>query len=562
MLTQHVSPTFSVVLLNQSPETYSILDDYTPYFRQYYKCSVSTSSEQNRRLAKSWLQHCMKAHERCRLDTIQSGGLPTRLLEIKYTNYTPTVRVIETRGQSLERSSYIALSYCWGKAIFPTLRIDNEKQCKDGVPFLTLPRTIQDAIWIAGWFRVQYLWIDSLCILQDSQADWARESYKMRSVYKNSTLTIAATGAIDPSIGCFRNRRPELIEPIKVRALDGTTNYKIAFSVDMWTNAIHGSPLSKRAWAFQERMLSPRVLHFGESQMLWECNEMDACETCPGGIDEHRSDGPEPAIEVARKRLPRRADLDFLGQVWRPLVQSYTRGALTRFSDKPVAISGIADEAHSYGRTYAAGLWREDIERQLLWQVSHHRKDSPHSCTRPAYTYVAPSWSWLSVDGEIRLFTSGTEQVLHLEVIELELEMLSINHFGPFKSGYIRARGTLVPATWQIISDEEHPFPHWQLRSIRGRLCESIGLVRRVLMDSVTETEHKVFCVPVWSTSTYVGGLLLASTGAMPHEYRRAGTFSFNIFQEKDRPSFRRFFQRRLKSRRWTPLRKQIFTIV
>lgn len=523
---------------------------------------MSTSSEQNRRLAKSWLQHCIKTHERCRSDIVQSGGLPTRLLQIKYTNHTPTVRVIETRGQSPERRSYIALSYCWGKAIFPTLRTDNEKQYKDGIPFLTLPRTIQDAIWIAGWFRVQYLWIDSLCILQNSQADWARESYKMRSVYKNSILTIAATGAIDPSIGCFRNRRPELIEPIKVRALDGTTNYEIAFSVDMWKNAIHRSPLSSRAWAFQERILSPRVLHFGESQMLWECEEMNACETCPGGIDEHRSDGSEPDIQVARKGLPRHADLDFLGEVWRPLVQSYTSGALTRFSDKPVAISGIADEAHSYGRTYAAGLWREEIERQLLWQVSHHRKDSPHSCTRPAHTYVAPSWSWLSVDGEISFFTSSTEQVLHLKVIELELELLSNSHFGPFKSGYIHARGTLVPATWQITSDEERPFPRWQLRSIRGRLCESMGIVRRVLMDSITETEQKVFCVPVWSDSTYVGGLLLASTGAMPDEYRRVGTFFFNIFQRKDRLSFRRFFQRRLKSRRWTPLRKQIFTIV
>ena len=523
---------------------------------------MSTSSEQNQRLAQSWLQHCIKAHEHCRSDIIQSGGLPTRLLEIHYSNHMPIVRVIETRGQSQERTRYIALSYCWGKAIFPTLRTDNEKQCKDGIPFSTLPRTIQDAIWIAGWFRVQYLWIDSLCIIQNSQDDWARESYKMRSVYKNSFLTIAATGAMDPSIGCFRDRRPELIEPIKVRALAGTTDHEITFSVDMWKNAIHRSPLSKRAWAFQERMLSPRVLHFGETQMLWECNEMNACETCPGGIDEQKFDRSDVAFDSARKALPRRADLDFLDQVWRPLVGSYTRGALTRFSDKPVAISGIAEEAHSYdGRTYAAGLWREDIEGQLLWRVFHKQKNSPHPCTRPAYTYVAPSWSWLSVDGEIILFSSAKGQVLHLKVIELQLEMSNNNHFGPFKSGYIRARGTLVPATWQICY-EESGFPNWQLRSIRGRLCESIGLVRRVLMDTVTETEHKVFCVPVWSTSTYVGGLLLASTGAMPDEYRRVGTFSFNIFQRKDRVSFRRFFMRRLKSRRWTPLRKQIFTIV
>lgn len=176
---------------------------------------------------------------------------------------------------------------------------------------------------------------------------------------------------------------------------------------------------------------------------------MNACGTYPGNIDEHRSDVSEPAIELAPKSLPRRADLDFLDQVWCPLVQSYTSGALTRFSDNPVAIPGIADEVYSYnGRTYAAGLWREDIKRQLLWHVFHDRKHSTHPCTRPAYTYVAPSWSWLSIDGKIIVSLSGTEQVLHLKVPELELEMSNNNHFGPFKSGYIRARGTLVPATW------------------------------------------------------------------------------------------------------------------
>ena len=296
--------------------------------------------------------------------------------------------------------------------------------------------------------------------------------------------------------------------------------------------------------------------------MLWECQELNACETCPGDIDEHRLDGSPSALRLARKRLPKHED--FLDQVWCPLVQSYTRGALTRFSDKSVMISGIADDAHSSnGKRYAAGLWREDIERQLLWRVNQDRKDHPHSSTRPAHTYVAPSWSWLSVDGEIEFFTSGMQQVLHLKVIEVELAMSNESQFGPLRGGYIRARGTLVYATWQTIGNGEGGIPAWQLRSIRGRFCESMSIVKRVTMDTATETEQKGFYVPIWShNSIYLGGLLLISTGATPDEYRRIGTFAFNVFQKKDQISYRRFFQRRLKSLKWAPLRKKVFTIV
>ena len=481
---------------------------------------MSSSSRHNELLAREWLDRCRKTHERCRSDIIQPGVIPTRLLEINFTNYTPTVRIVETSGQSREGRSYIALSYCWGNAEFPTLRSDNEKQFKNEILFSTLPKTFQDAIQIARWFRIHYIWIDSLCILQDSQDDWAEESCRMKNVYRNSFLTIAATGAINPSIGCFQDRKPELIEPLRFRALDRTN---IVFDVSIWTTAMNDSPLSKRGWAFQERMLSPRVLHFGETQMLWQCAELSACESCPGGFYDDRlsvSSAPKLALGL----LPNRENLDFFEDIWEPIVQSYTRSNLTRFSDKSLAISGIADEVQSSsGRSYAAGLWREDFERQLLWKVNHDQRDSLDSCVRP---YVAPSWSWLSVDGPIAYHHTGDRQkVFHLEVIDLKLELSNKSIFGPFKSGYIRARGMLLPATLQPIGNKEGDVPGWEPRSIRHRLFEDSDDNTPVWLDTATETERNVFWVLVWSTGRELSGLLLASTGAKPDEYRRIGIF-------------------------------------
>ena len=188
-----------------------------------------------------------------------------------------------------------------------------------------LPKVFQDAIHIAGWFGISYLWIDSLCILQDSHHDWIRESCKMKNIYKNSSLTVAATAATDPYGGCFRDRDPILVAPIRYRVSLETQEHQTTFNRRAWEPAIDSSPLSKRAWAFQERLLSPRLLHFGENQMLWECNEMSACESCPGGI---QSNVQKKSSTAAKRRLMgwhgefMSWHKDFIHGIWGPIVNS------------------------------------------------------------------------------------------------------------------------------------------------------------------------------------------------------------------------------------------------
>ena len=504
--------------------------------------------------------HCMKSHAHCRSDTERSKKIPARLIEINITNQIPSLRIIETSGQLPEKREYMTLSYCWGNSQFLTLQTKDEQQLKNGLTFETLPKVFQDAIHIAGRFQIKYLWIDSLCILQDSHNDWISESCKMRDIYRGSFLTIAATGATDPYKGCFRDRNPSLVEPIKFCVSKKTLEYRTIFDRNEMERAIYDSPLSKRAWALQERLLSPRVLHFGENQMIWDCNEMSACEACPGGVQPI----VRPFLSSVDECQLTTEHKDFLQNVWSPIVESYSMGGLTKFSDKCFALSGIADEAQSlFGGTYIAGLWRENFEAQLLWYIHPSRNNvtAAASYKRPT-TYVAPSWSWLSVDGPISLELREIPHIF-LEVINIETAPSNNNPFGTIKSGRIQARGWLSAVTWK---QEEAQTHEGKLRSICGHLCKKTGLVA---MDTAVDTE-KVFCLPVGSdkggneggNEGLVYGLVLAQTGDKDHEYRRLGIFRLNKYGIGREESGRRLFKWKRRDGKWKTRPKTTFTIV
>lgn len=534
--------------------------DPLPYLNNRFKCSVSTSK--SRRLARSWLDHCMARHAHCRTDTEQFNKMPARLIEITFNTYTPTIRVISTSGQNREKRYYMTLSYCWGDVLFTTLRSDNKQQLKRGIKFETLPKVFQDAIHIAGWFQIKYLWVDSSCILQDSHDDWIRESCKMKDIYRNSFLTVAATAASDPSRGCFRDRDPLLVAPIKYRVSLETQKYQTIFNRHDWELAMDSSPLSKRAWAFQERLLSPRVLHFGENQMLWECNEMSACESCPGGIP---SNLQKKSSAAAKRRLMgwhgefMDWHKDFIHGIWAPIVNSYSKSALTKFSDKCLAFSGIADQAQSLcGGTYVAGLWREGLMLQLLWDI-----EIPYGVVRTDVSYkrpkpnVAPSWFWLSMDGPIAFFLKKDLHV-HFEILDINMGFENSNPFGTIMRGEIKARGWLSAGTWQQAEVQTHLE---DLQSIGDHLYN----------DEMTDvvTSERIVCLPVGSDTPYyaedgkVYGLVLARINKKLNLYCRCGVFNTCKASTRDDTDVRRqLFHQKLVDGEWIDGPKTTFNIV
>jgi hypothetical protein len=181
-------------------------------------------------------------------------------------------------------SPYATLSHCWGKQKIKQLVLSNLFTLVKGIVFTELSKTFQDAIVITRRLGLRFLWINSLCIIQDYIEDWTHESGMMGLVYSNSTCNLAATAAEDSSTGCFFERNPLLAQPcrVKIDSFPGLVSDSGEYDLvpkALFNNSIELQPLNRRGWVLQEQFLSPRIIHCGRNQLFWECQEMVSMQT-------------------------------------------------------------------------------------------------------------------------------------------------------------------------------------------------------------------------------------------------------------------------------------------
>lgn len=329
----------------------------------------------------------------------------------------PGVRLVSRGDVSLGRP-YATLSYCWGGVDFLKLKQSNSAELEAHISLGSLPMTFVQAIEVARRLSIPYLWIDSLCIVQDSTEDLQRELASMREVFGNSILNIMATASSNGFEGLFRARDPRALEILKITTTwdDEKSQEFVVVERNVWEEQLAEAPLIDRGWVVQERILPPRAVHFGQSQLFWECRELDACETHPNGLpwglqdDLSKIKTLEPGIWhdfCQQKYLDEdKHNLDYRSppcpqpysgyDLWARIVQYYTRTKLSYASDKLIAIGGLAERMeYALGDTYLMGLWVQFLPSQLLWTVKDYQLS-----TRPS-KYRAPSWSWFSMDGVI-----------------------------------------------------------------------------------------------------------------------------------------------------------------
>ena len=502
----------------------------------------------NQSLAKRWFQSCTTTHSRCRPRPCDTN-FPTRLLEIDGSEEHTSIRIITT-DKNPRAGEYLTLSHCWGDAEFITLRKDNLAELEQGIELAKLPKTFQDAVAVSQWFNIRYLWIDSLCIFQDSKEDWAKESVTMRSVYSHSIMNISATGAIDPSIGCFLDRNADHLRPFSVFVSYSKKEY-FCFDADFWRANISDAPLSKRAWAFQERLLSPRILHFGSTQMSWECMEFSSCETFPEGV---RETMPQLGFFFEKRNLfdPTRG---FSIDMWENLVSHYTNCAMTVPSDIYMAFAGLVEEIHSLTTDeYCAGLWRKELEEQLLWEQQDSENWKPTG-------YRAPSWSWFSVFGVVDFILGAGKYEGLFKVLDVIVDNSTVGLYGPVTYGCLKCQGILGHAVCQWTKS-------------RGRVIQTAHGPGLISMDCKMDyrsdlLERKVTYLPVLNYEhngvVLAGsGLLLEPTYKKEEEYQRIGTFKI-----WSGPGSRRLLREHRLLREqtsengsWVDRPQQIFTIV
>jgi len=340
-----------------------------------------TGSPESIQRAAQWLQACTTRHRRCgrSLEPL----LPDRILDVGLSFSSKVIVLQETIDQ---RDRYICLSYCWGPSEFISTTRDNISSHKEGIQLQSLPQTFQDAIFVTKALNVRYIWIDSLCIIQNDDRDWTTQAQKMAVIYSNSYLTISATSGQCVDSGLFSKLSSVNIGTLSARVfthLPGT-------STKDSTSAL---PLISRGWAFQERLLAPRVLHFGPDELIWDCNETRECQC--GSVFHLSEDIRKSEFDKALHDGTISSQTK-LGALWRRIVIQYCSLTLTKPSDKFPAIAGIAEVVQrSRNSVYLGGVWSDTLALDLLWQAQEPRKDSQEILGR------APSWSWASVDGPI-----------------------------------------------------------------------------------------------------------------------------------------------------------------
>lgn len=335
------------------------------------------------------LEQCAKYHRRsCRVST--EAPPPTRLLDVGLTS--GEVRLVETELLHTPVQKYNCLSHCWGTQQPLETTRENYLQHLTSIAWDSIPKTFQDAIQLTRDLGVQFLWIDSLCIIQHDEEDWGRESAKMCTVYGNTYLTIAATSSSDCHGGLQYWKNRELFKVI------GFTVNKTPLSISLIALPTAGrckedTPLLYRGWALQERMMSPRVVHFLPAGVALECNRGRLAEFVASRLNS----------ESISKRSYHESIMK--SSLWRDLIRTYCQSAVSYPSDKFPAISGLVQHIapHRVGARYLAGLWSDSLILDLLWK-REHRADYCTG-TKGVKPWRAPSWSWAAGDGEIRFLT-------------------------------------------------------------------------------------------------------------------------------------------------------------
>ncbi|KAE8370332.1 heterokaryon incompatibility protein-domain-containing protein [Aspergillus caelatus] len=405
----------------------------------------------------AWVVDCNNQHSSC---AAPLRSLPTRLIDVGSEVSGNLVKLVEVGEES--HGYYVTLSYCWGgDRAFATTRSNVESQ-KKGICLHDLPRTYQDAIRMTRALQVQYLWIDRLCIYQDDSQDWERESTNMGSIYANAYLCISATSATSSTEGLvpLRTSRPSVRLPHMNNNCRGYIDAcllpsQFEFYKRDFLN-LDNEPLSRRAWAFQERLFSRRSLLFASDKVYFVCERGFISEDGIELIDEHRDNyrdrHPYRSITDLGKYGPLTPDTARF--LWYDLVRLYSRRSMTYPSDKLPAMSGIAKEyAKVLGNAYVAGLWREFLVDELAWL--------PWEQCTAASEYRAPSWSWASVDGPVGRPFDAIEPIA--SVLDVKIEVNGENPYGRVRSGWVKVEAPLLPL---VLADNNSG--SLQLKTVHG----------------------------------------------------------------------------------------------
>ncbi|KAI8680767.1 HET domain-containing protein [Fusarium sp. Ph1] len=449
------------------------------------------NSPRNMRLLREWLQDCQLHHDECGRGTYSgnkyndgssSTTLPFRVIDVGFAgdgrSEEKKPRVYTTHGKEIGR--YMTLSHCWGKVIPPRMTKDTVDAWQVELPLASLPKTFRDAIWLTRELGERFLWIDSICIVQDDPTELMTQIRLMGVIFEESFCTIAAVdakgsdGSQMVDSGLFVSG-PAVARTAKFQVkTTGTNNFGLAESI---TGPSHSSsqqevdelcevimqeasdtvdpfPLRlqfkawhSRGWVFQERELSRRCIFFTEYDLGWRCNRY--WETEQTGIPECRRPRGEYTMDGTKAYGGVSYDAEYnLRKTWQNTVHQYSVTKLTYNSDKHNALMGFEERlATRFGYKFHHGIVDfghcEHLHTQLLWVPAISRGG--------LNDIKFPSWSWMNVKGAVKW--PHDEYLVYPELLaqvvfgapKVNERIQELHISGPFQSIRVGARIGDIP---------------------------------------------------------------------------------------------------------------------
>ncbi|OBT41914.1 hypothetical protein VE00_07479 [Pseudogymnoascus sp. WSF 3629] len=458
---------------------------YPPVERavELFSLEAAANTDEFHNLIYGWLRQCETQHPNCK--DYRPSILPDRVV---FVGKGRDPHLVEPPKGAQE--DYIALSHRWGGQVSLQLKTATLDDFKKGIPFSSFPKTFQDAITVCRSLCIKYIWIDSICIIQDSKDDWDVQGSKMDQVYSHCLLTIAADAAENGDSGFLET--PERRELHKAtRKIDCTSpaGQKGEIFVRPWRQygslggfgrhynswepgslqpaqrlKQEGSYLLRRGWVLQETFLPVRVLHFLPDEVTFKCTVSSRCE-CQlptHGIVAHRP----LDIEEPREITPRD-----LKEFWREVIEQYTQREFMFHSDRLAAMAGLANHVH-FRRPdieYYAGLWSDELPSTLLWivdrEINFGRLWGNESHRN--IPSVAPTWSWGSVTGRVTFLFwhlsygrgKWAESEPDLTDVKVKCTPLGLNRYGSVKDAELTAEGYLCDVRVWLTRGSEWHFP-------------------------------------------------------------------------------------------------------
>ena len=400
---------------------------------------------------RNWLEACLKDHPVCCRP--EPPHLPTRVIDVGTQRHNDGAVRLHI-SKPAETYAYATLSYCWGGPQPVLLKAANIDEMTREIPLDPLPQTIKDAIRVTRRLGIRFLWIDALCIIQEGdESDKMHEVGVMSEVYGNSTITIMAASAQSVSEGFLHKRAASSTISLPFYCKSGEIGTVQLIRSQLSRHDLM-KPLNRRGWAFQEQILSRRMIIYGEKEQVW-CCQTEHCKQFPGStltpvLD--LSSLPPAAFGAERYIL----SVGEAQNLWEDLVSEYTKRALSLSEDRLAAVTGVIDSLKPlFQDDCAFGIWHKNFLRQVVWH-RNYIETNPGDKKWQEVLSCAPEWSWASRTFPVKFqkdFEPCGKGQEHWKVVADNKAVLT----GKLKRGHDMTeedRNGLISATWDILSPE------------------------------------------------------------------------------------------------------------